>query len=622
MADDVILSSQVQPNVNIIGGLKSLAELQMAEAHASLFSTQARLANMRQQALQQYAIAKAKGDPNALNIVAAVDPNLAKEMQSFEQTGAQISAQNKRGDFIRKGDAKSADLAVANFPDVGKTVAETEASQARAGHDVIQTQIAAAGSVSGNFLKAEEQYRKGEITPVQYRRAWNMSLKEALDSKLVSPMEYNNMFDQPNPELATRLQSMAVSAKDRIEQSGLPAANKAAAELPYKTQEELNKAKIEAAKTRATPSNRPYDANRRADDPNALDNLNLGYGAGGPMQLTPGAGQGQSAPGAGQGQAAPGAGQGQAAPPPMAAPAPAPGTAPVEAAAPAGAPPVVATNAQPAPGDAAPKYSPPMQLFYDSAPVKQLLPHDPNMRPGDQQGLPKNVEKMIGDTAEHIEKTVITDGNNAQKNVDALSRMESLLSNGGVKTSSLTPLKKQTAAAIYALTNGNLELTKKLTGMDLAKAEEFEKESTRMGLTFARQTEGAREAVQAIRIALGANPQLTTTTEGNMKIIQTLKAAAEWDRDKAVAASVYADKQAKEGQGYHYVGFEQYWNKEHPLIEYTSKIIPLAKPTPSTINDMQKGVTYNTTNDVKNPKPMIFSGKYAENGAPLMIKAQ
>src|SRR6185437_13045048 len=93
-----------------------------------------------------------------------------------------------------------------------------------------------------------------------------------------------------------------------------------------------------------------------------------------------------------------------------------------------------------------------------------------------------------------------------------------------------------------------------------------------MGLQFARSTEGAREAVQAIKIALGANPSLSNTKEGNLKIIDLMDQSAQYQVDKLAAADAYERKNG------HYVGFESWWDKSHPVSQYLSQAVPYQIP--------------------------------------------
>lgn len=170
-----------------------------------------------------------------------------------------------------------------------------------------------------------------------------------------------------------------------------------------------------------------------------------------------------------------------------------------------------------------------------------------------------------------------------------------------VPTSRLAELKQTVAGYLYGMTDqsqGALDGVNKLIGMDLPASEVMTKESTRMGLTFARQTEGAREAVAAIRIALGANPSLLNTVQGNQKIIDIMNRGADYDIDRSHAAQSYATKQQNEGAGVpHLLGFDNYFANAHSPSTYISKAVPyeIPKLRDGGINadELKDGVTYN-----------------------------
>jgi hypothetical protein len=96
--------------------------------------------------------------------------------------------------------------------------------------------------------------------------------------------------------------------------------------------------------------------------------------------------------------------------------------------------------------------------------------------------------------------------------------------------------------------------------------------------------------VAAIKIALGANPSLSNTEEGNKKIIDLLDAGAQRDMD----AQKYGD--AYFGKNNHYVGFNGWFNQAHPAAEYTSKVVPYNAPRAADgsidTSQLQPNVTY------------------------------
>ena len=173
----------------------------------------------------------------------------------------------------------------------------------------------------------------------------------------------------------------------------------------------------------------------------------------------------------------------------------------------------------------------------------------------------------------------------AKNNMADLNTLRTLIQNGQ-NTNALMPAK----ATLSAYLNATLGATaaKQITGVDPAQADVFNKDATRMGLTFARQTEGARESLQAIQIAVGANPSLANTKEGNQKIIDLMEAGAKHDLDQQSYENAFYQKNG------HYVGAKEWFDQNHPPAEYTSKVMPYNLPTdPKTL---QPNVTYNLPN--------------------------
>lgn len=143
-------------------------------------------------------------------------------------------------------------------------------------------------------------------------------------------------------------------------------------------------------------------------------------------------------------------------------------------------------------------------------------------------------------------------------------------------------------AVVSAWTNAVLgkDAAKSISGIDPTQADVFNKDATRMGLEYARQTEGSRESMQAIRTALAGNPQLAATTEGNKAIIGIMDQTAKWQQDMQQAKDDYYQKNG------HYVGFGSWWNGAHPVSEYISKAMPF--PLPTSKDAAKPGTTYMT----------------------------
>lgn len=173
----------------------------------------------------------------------------------------------------------------------------------------------------------------------------------------------------------------------------------------------------------------------------------------------------------------------------------------------------------------------------------------------------------------------------------------------GVTTDRLAELKTTVGGFLYAMTKDPV-FVKGATGLDVSNQEVFNKESTRMGLTFARQTEGAREAVAAIRIALGANPSLMNTETGNRKIIGIMDQAANYDRERAKAAQAFM--QNNDG---HLTGFDTWFSNAHPPAAFISKAVPYT--VPDRREELQNGVTYEfPLSKDANGKPVMHRGTW------------
>lgn len=148
-----------------------------------------------------------------------------------------------------------------------------------------------------------------------------------------------------------------------------------------------------------------------------------------------------------------------------------------------------------------------------------------------------------------------------------------------------------------------------ITGIDPVKADVFNKDATRMGLEYARSTEGSRESMMAIRTALGANPQMAATTQGNKAIINIMDQTARWQQDQQQAKDDYFLRNQ------HYVGFGSWWNNAHPVSEYISKALPFPLPVANgKVNS--ESLKPNTTYNIPGKGPHIWNGQSFDPGAP------
>lgn len=241
--------------------------------------------------------------------------------------------------------------------------------------------------------------------------------------------------------------------------------------------------------------------------------------------------------------------------------------------------------------------------FYKEAPVVPIGPQMPKgpgiVNSGISPAAAQAQEQGLKEYQDEISPAI-----NAAAHTQAeLGSMKSELQSGKVSTSRLAELKQTVGGYIYGVLQGSegadkaASDAKSILGIDVPWSEVFTKDSTRMGLTFARQTEGAREAVQAIKIALGANPSLMNTSQGNLKIIDIMNQGANYDLDRGQAATNYMAKQQDGPTGVpHLVGFDNWFANAHSPAQYVSKAVPYQVPRMSTgtVDDtnLKNGVTY------------------------------
>lgn len=180
---------------------------------------------------------------------------------------------------------------------------------------------------------------------------------------------------------------------------------------------------------------------------------------------------------------------------------------------------------------------------------------------------------------------------------------------GAASTGAFTEAKMTVASWIYGVTH-DVQAAANLTGVNLPALEVFQKDATRRGLTFARQTEGAREAVMAIQIALRANPGLLNTKEGNLKMLDILEAGDKYDQEQSKAAQSYLMKQQDTTGTGHLEGFENHFITAHHPSTFVSKAMPYKLPPDH--NALRDGVTYEVPTAVKDKKgtPQTVNGTW------------
>lgn len=260
-----------------------------------------------------------------------------------------------------------------------------------------------------------------------------------------------------------------------------------------------------------------------------------------------------------------------------------------------------APGAAPAPVAAGKSDKP--SAYYNEAPVAEIAPPlraGPGVvAPGTHPAVAeanRAAQKLMTD---EIQPTAVS----AAKTKASLGTMRSILEKGQVPTSRLAEVKLAVGAFLNGVFNEpDAKTASKLVGMNLPSAEVLNKETTRMGLLFARQTEGAREAVMAIQIALSANPSLLNTVEGNKKIISIMEKASDYDIERGKAAEAYYKKQLDHNGSGHLQGFDSWYARAHPPAAFMSKALPYQLPKSQ--SELQPGVTYEWPKSDDKGKPM------------------
>lgn len=155
-----------------------------------------------------------------------------------------------------------------------------------------------------------------------------------------------------------------------------------------------------------------------------------------------------------------------------------------------------------------------------------------------------------------------------------LGTMKSLLDRGQLTTNLAGDIRQTLAGLIYAVGGSDAKAAQSaqnLLGINPSSADVFNKESTRLGFALAR-TMGAREAAQIVQGAIKANPNMLATVQGNETVIGLLRAAAQHDIDEQTYADAWHQKNG------HYVGAKAWFDQNHPVQEYTSKVVPYELP--------------------------------------------
>ena len=189
----------------------------------------------------------------------------------------------------------------------------------------------------------------------------------------------------------------------------------------------------------------------------------------------------------------------------------------------------------------------------------------------------------------------------ASKSESSLGTMRTKLESGDATTSKLADVQNSAAGFLNAM-GVPKEAIKGITGVDLSNQEVINKETVRMGMNYAKETNGMRQAAQTIQVELAANPSMLTSKDGNLKVIKIMEAGAKYDKEMVKAADAYMKKNN------HLTGFETWWANTHPAAQFISKEAPWQPP--SDISKMQNGITYEWKDGDRR-----FKGTYnAENG--------
>lgn len=206
-----------------------------------------------------------------------------------------------------------------------------------------------------------------------------------------------------------------------------------------------------------------------------------------------------------------------------------------------------------------------------TVPVKQEIPDSPIPKLSNPQHQEAQAQSEAIKNATGNAKIVDVAARGALARNSELGTMDTLFRDPAVASSRLAPAQETAAGWVYALTN-DAELAQTIFHTDPTKAEVLQKATTQMGLKFAKETEGAREAVQAIKIALGANPSSAMTREAALKIIGIMKGANQRSIDMQQYQQAWLEK------NHSYLGFEPWFNQNHSVEEYTSKVLPHQVP--------------------------------------------
>lgn len=495
----------------------------------------------------------------ASRILARTDPEMAGQVSSSEHT-ARTTEYRKR--FGQSG----------NLEDVRG--------------DPESYEVSARGSKTDYDLKSEHLQRAAydvlhEKDPVRKKQKWQMYGDYAAGKKWIDPQRWAQVRDQtPDNNLLQGIIRNSISVPTQMGVTGQAAGNEAAAVAPYKVEvTEPGKTVIQpgnlpGAPTYGQPKSVPGDYISSPPDygPRPIQTV--------PLQRQPG---GPPAP------------AGPVAPPPVPGRGSMVGTGgesimPGQGAPPAAAPPVQVAQAPavtpPAPAAKGNKED----KYFNEAPAVHVSP----MTPEGDGVLIKGTHPLAVRSAELAHKVMEEDINpaasSASKSKSSLGIIENTLKSGKTGTSQIADFKLMLGGVLSVMVGP--EQASKTVGMDIKDTEAMKKEMVKNGLNYDRQTLGAREAVMAINIGLGANPQMMNTTPGNLKIIQLLKAGSDYDIERGKAAQAYFQKQQKETGTGHLIGFDSWFNKEHSPASFTSKIIPYPIEEGMTKKDLVPNVTY------------------------------
>lgn len=478
MAYDPAIALGVKvPDLDISKPLLAVAGIQKTQAETNMLQFQQKVQQAKLDALQDYNKAASNFDDdgrlNAINKVAAIDPEAGKNLLSTYQGSKEMQARLA----ALKGD--NGMLARA-FPEAYQHVAQTAAITDTNTRDWRLSNLQVGGSLMEGWLAMPKEYKTAFN--------WNSILDEGVQKGAWGQQLADQLRDKPNDIIAGRMRATGMLAKDHMELTG--------------------------------GAVRPVEPTQAVIEPRA-----------------PVTGEGTTPPAAG---------------------------------------------ARPHPT--------PQSKIEKEIPDSRANVAQPGGQGVLRPGQSPVVMKMQEEANERYSKDMLPQAENAQKMKGDLGSIIATLRSPNFTPDKLAGVRETFAGYIYAVTRSGQgeeaarDTAKRITGIDPAAGEVFNKSSVRLGFTMAREM-GAREAAQVVQWAIGANPNAMQTRQGALKVAHILDQQANWYIDRAKYAGAWQHKNED------LVNFEPWWNNNHSLRSYVSKVsaLPIESANP---DDLEHGVTY------------------------------